>query len=80
MAARGARAAGQPRATVGVFDGAVESDPRAQTQIAAYREGLAKLGWAEGRNNASISVSAAAMANASVHMRPSLCGLLLMPL
>jgi len=36
---------------VGVlFPVALESDPAAQTQIAVYREGLAKLGWMEGRN------------------------------
>src|SRR5262249_40625447 len=36
---------------VGVLNGAtVETDPQAQTQIAVYREGLAKLGWVEGRN------------------------------
>jgi len=36
---------------VGVlFGAALESGPAAQTQIAVYREGLAKLGWMEGRN------------------------------
>ena len=36
---------------VGVLNGAaLESDPAAQTQIALYRAGLAKLGWMEGRN------------------------------
>ena len=36
---------------VGVLNGsALESDPTAQTPIAVYREGLAKLGWMEGRN------------------------------
>jgi hypothetical protein len=27
-----------------------ESDPEAQAWVAAFREGLQKLGWAEGRN------------------------------
>ena len=27
-----------------------ESDSRAQARVAAFREGLATLGWAEGRN------------------------------
>jgi len=36
---------------VGVLNGpALESDPTAQNPIAVYREGLAKLGWMEGRN------------------------------
>jgi putative ABC transport system substrate-binding protein len=36
---------------VGVLNGAaVESDPIVQTQIAVYREGLAKLGWVQDRN------------------------------
>src|SRR6516164_10273325 len=36
---------------VGMLNGPLaESDPTAQTQIAAFRDGLAKLGWVEGRN------------------------------
>ena len=30
--------------------GFAESDPQAQAFVAAFREGLQKLGWAEGRN------------------------------
>jgi putative ABC transport system substrate-binding protein len=35
---------------IGVLMGYAESDLDAQTKIAAFREGLQKLGWAEGRN------------------------------
>ena len=35
---------------IGVLMGFAESDPEAQAWIAAFREGLQKLGWAEGRN------------------------------
>jgi putative ABC transport system substrate-binding protein len=34
----------------GVLMGYAESDPDAQAKLAAFREGLQKLGWAEGRN------------------------------
>ena len=35
---------------IGVLLAYAESDPEAQAQIAAFREGLQKLGWTEGRN------------------------------
>jgi putative ABC transport system substrate-binding protein len=35
---------------IGVLMGYAETDPDAQTNVAAFREGLQKLGWAEGRN------------------------------
>ena len=35
---------------IGVLMGFPESDPEAQAYIAAFREGLQKLGWTEGRN------------------------------
>src|SRR5262245_18360742 len=35
---------------VGVLMGFPESDSQAQAYIAAFREGLQKLGWTEGRN------------------------------
>jgi putative tryptophan/tyrosine transport system substrate-binding protein len=35
---------------VGVLAGAAENDQGYQASIAAFREGLAKLGWVEGRN------------------------------
>jgi ABC-type uncharacterized transport system substrate-binding protein len=35
---------------IGVLMGYVESDSEAQAQIAAFRDGLQKLGWMEGRN------------------------------
>ena len=35
---------------IGVLMGYAESDLVAQTNVAAFREGLQKLGWAEGRN------------------------------
>jgi putative ABC transport system substrate-binding protein len=35
---------------VGVLMGYAETDPAAQAQVAAFRKGLQKLGWDEGRN------------------------------
>src|SRR5262245_19999628 len=35
---------------IGVLMAYTESDSEAQTRVAAFREGLQKLGWAEGRN------------------------------
>jgi putative ABC transport system substrate-binding protein len=35
---------------IGVLMGYAESDPDAQAKLAAFREALQKLGWAEGRN------------------------------
>src|SRR5499427_7460319 len=35
---------------IGVLMGAVESDPARQSQLAAFRGALAKLGWREGSN------------------------------
>jgi hypothetical protein len=35
---------------VGVLMGYSETDPAAQAQVAAFRKGLQKLGWDEGRN------------------------------
>jgi len=35
---------------IGVLMGYAESDPDAQANVAAFREALQKLGWAEGRN------------------------------
>ena len=35
---------------IGVLMGFAESDPEAQAYVAAFREGLQKLGWTEGRN------------------------------
>jgi ABC-type uncharacterized transport system substrate-binding protein len=35
---------------IGVLMAYAESDPEAQAWVAAFREGLQKLGWAEGRN------------------------------
>jgi putative tryptophan/tyrosine transport system substrate-binding protein len=40
---------GQPR-RIGVLMAHAESDPEFQTYLAAFRDGLEKLGWAEGRN------------------------------
>jgi putative tryptophan/tyrosine transport system substrate-binding protein len=34
----------------GVLMGVAESDPEGQARIAAFRQGLADLGWADGRN------------------------------
>jgi len=35
---------------IGVLMNLAENDPESQARIAAFREGLAKLGWTEGRN------------------------------
>ena len=35
---------------IGVLMGYAESDADAQAKVAVFREGLQKLGWAEGRN------------------------------
>jgi putative tryptophan/tyrosine transport system substrate-binding protein len=45
-----ARAADERLRRIGVLMGYPESDPAAQAWVAAFRQGLQKLGWAEGRN------------------------------
>ena len=40
-----ARAQGERMRRLGVLMGAVESDPARQSQLAAFRGALAKLGW-----------------------------------
>jgi putative tryptophan/tyrosine transport system substrate-binding protein len=35
---------------IGVLMGVAESDPEGQARITAFRQGLAGLGWADGRN------------------------------
>jgi putative ABC transport system substrate-binding protein len=35
---------------IGVLMGYAENDPEGQARVASFREGLQKLGWAEGRN------------------------------
>ena len=40
----------QPARRIGVLMGYAESDPEAQVWVAAFRDGLQKLGWAEGHN------------------------------
>jgi ABC-type uncharacterized transport system substrate-binding protein len=47
--AAGEQQTGQIR-RIGVLMGFGESDPRGQARVAAFREGLQTLGWAEGRN------------------------------
>jgi putative ABC transport system substrate-binding protein len=47
--AAGAQQTAQIR-RIGVLMGLAESDPRAQARLAAFRQGLQTLGWAEGRN------------------------------
>src|SRR6516165_6629627 len=49
VAAR-AQQAGERLRRIGVLMGYAESDPDAQARIAAFLDGLRKLGWAEGRN------------------------------
>jgi len=41
---------GERMRRVGVLTGYAESDPEGQSRVAAFRERLQKLGWAEGRN------------------------------
>jgi putative ABC transport system substrate-binding protein len=41
---------GERMRRIGVLMGYAESDLEAQAWVAAFREGLQKLGWAEGRN------------------------------
>ena len=48
LAARAQQTGGMRR--IGVLMGFAESDPEAKTWIAAFREGLQKLGWREGHN------------------------------
>ena len=40
----------KPRRRVGVLTGNIETDPDAQTRVQAFKQGLAHLGWIEGRN------------------------------
>src|SRR5262245_45232529 len=48
LAARAQQSGGMRR--IGVLMGAVESDPVRQSELAAFRGALAKLGWREGSN------------------------------
>jgi putative ABC transport system substrate-binding protein len=49
IAARGQRS--EPKRRIGFLTGGgIEADPVSQASLAAIREGLAKLGWVEGRN------------------------------
>src|SRR5262249_62339003 len=41
---------GEPMRRIGVMMGYAGTDPAAQAQIAALRQGLQKLGWEDGRN------------------------------
>src|SRR5262245_19607662 len=41
---------GERMRRIGVLMALAESDSEAQAWVAAFREGLQKLGWAEGRN------------------------------
>jgi ABC-type uncharacterized transport system substrate-binding protein len=40
----------QPMRGIGVLMGVAKSDPEGQARIAAFRQGLADLGWTDGRN------------------------------
>jgi putative tryptophan/tyrosine transport system substrate-binding protein len=35
---------------IGVLSGLAENDPEGHVRVAAFQEGLQKLGWTEGRN------------------------------
>ncbi len=48
LAARAQQSGGMRR--IGVLMGAVETDPVRQSELAAFRGALAKLGWREGSN------------------------------
>jgi putative ABC transport system substrate-binding protein len=48
LGARAQQSGGMQR--IGVLMGRAESDPEGQAFVAAFRDGLQKLGWAEGRN------------------------------
>src|SRR5215471_19248223 len=48
LAARAQQTGGMRR--IGVLTAYSESDPEAQARVGAFREGLQKLGWTEGRN------------------------------
>ena len=50
VAARGACAADRTMRLIGVLMAYAESDPAAQSWLAAFRAALAKLGWTEGSN------------------------------
>ena len=50
VAARGAGAAGRPRARIGVLMPVDENDPEAKTCVSAFTQALADLGWTDGRN------------------------------
>jgi putative tryptophan/tyrosine transport system substrate-binding protein len=49
LTARAQQQAGPVR-LIGVLMGAAESEPAAQSWLAAFRSGLTKLGWTEGSN------------------------------
>src|SRR5436189_6142870 len=48
LAARAQQA--EPMRRIGVLMAFAESDPEGQAFVAAFREGLQQLGWADGRN------------------------------
>jgi putative ABC transport system substrate-binding protein len=66
IAARAQQPAGMKR--VGVLMGYVESDREGQVRVAVFREGLQKLGWAEGRN-LRIDTRWATAGDAEAHQR-----------
>ena len=53
LAARAQQSGGMRR--VGILMPFTERDPEGQTRVTAFREGLQKLGWTEGRNIGSIT-------------------------
>ena len=50
LAARGARAAGRPRAGIGVLAPYDENDPEGKLRYSTFTQALAALGWTDGRN------------------------------
>jgi putative ABC transport system substrate-binding protein len=66
IVARAQQAGGMKR--IGVVMGYAESDREGQVRVAAFREGLQKLGWAEGRN-LRIDTRWATAGDAEAHQR-----------
>jgi hypothetical protein len=56
---------------IGLLMAFAESDPAAQSQVAAFRDALAKLGWTEGTISGSSCVGALVIRTGSAHWQES---------